>query len=83
MSPSYKEQHECKRSPPCLWFDDNADEAAKFYGSIFKNSKVTSITYYGEAGARASGRPKGSVMTVTFEIKGQEAPRTNGSRVIL
>lgn len=63
---------------PCLWFDDQAEEAAKFYVSIFKNSNVTSITRYGEAGARASGRPKGSVMTVTFEIEGQEFVALNG-----
>ncbi|MGE3151209.1 MAG: VOC family protein [Nitrospiraceae bacterium] len=63
---------------PCLWFDDQAEEAAKFYVSIFKNSKVTSVTRYGEAGAQASGRPKGSVMTVTFEIEGQEFVALNG-----
>lgn len=63
---------------PCLWFDDQAEEAEKFYGSIFKNSKVKSITRYGEAGAQASRRPKGSVMTVTFEIEGQEFVVLNG-----
>ncbi|WHZ16065.1 MAG: 3-demethylubiquinone-9 3-methyltransferase [Nitrospira sp.] len=63
---------------PCLWFDDQAEEAAKFYASIFKNSKVKSITRYGEAGAQASRRPKGSVMTVTFEIEGQEFVALNG-----
>lgn len=63
---------------PCLWFDDQAEEAAKFYVSIFKNSKVKSITRYGEAGAQASRRPKGSVMTVTFEIEGQEFVALNG-----
>ncbi len=63
---------------PCLWFDDQAEEAAKFYVSIFKNSKVKSITRYGEAGAQASRRPKGSVMTVTFEIEGQEFVVLNG-----
>jgi predicted 3-demethylubiquinone-9 3-methyltransferase (glyoxalase superfamily) len=63
---------------PCLWFDDKAEEAAKFYVSIFKNSKLGSIARYGEAGAQASGRPKGSVMTVTFEIEGQEFLALNG-----
>lgn len=63
---------------PCLWFDDKAEDAAKFYVSIFKNSKLGSIAYYGEAGAQASGRPKGSVMTVTFEIEGQEFVALNG-----
>lgn len=63
---------------PCLWFDSQAEEAAKFYVSIFKNSKIGSITRYGEAGAEVSGRPKGSVMTVTFEIEGQEFTALNG-----
>ena len=63
---------------PCLWFDDKAEEAAKFYVSIFKNSKLGNITRYGEAGAKVSGRPKGSVMTTTFEIEGQEFVALNG-----
>jgi len=61
-----------------LWFDDKAEEAAKFYVSIFKNSKIGNTTRYGEAGAKVSGRPKGSVMTVTFEIEGQEFVALNG-----
>jgi predicted 3-demethylubiquinone-9 3-methyltransferase (glyoxalase superfamily) len=63
---------------PCLWFDNQAEEAAKFYASIFKNSKIGNTTRYGEAGAKVSGRPKGSVMTVTFEIEGQEFVALNG-----
>jgi predicted 3-demethylubiquinone-9 3-methyltransferase (glyoxalase superfamily) len=63
---------------PCLWFDHQAEEAAKFYVSIFENSKIASMTCYGEAGAKVSGRPKGSVMTVTFEIEGQEFVALNG-----
>lgn len=63
---------------PCLWFDDKAEEAAKFYVSVFKHSKLGPITRYGEAGAQVSGRPTGSVMTVTFEIKGQEFVALNG-----
>lgn len=66
---------------PCLWFDDRAEEAAKFYVSIFKNSKLGAITRYGEAGAEASGRPRGSVMTVTFEIEGQEFLALNGGPI--
>ena len=49
---------------PCLWFDNQAEEAANFYISIFKNSKIMDIARYGEAGAKVSGRPKGTVMTV-------------------
>jgi predicted 3-demethylubiquinone-9 3-methyltransferase (glyoxalase superfamily) len=63
---------------PCLWFDSQAEEAAKFYVSVFKNSKIGHMTHYGEAGAKVSGRPKGSIMTVTFEIEGQEFMALNG-----
>lgn len=62
----------------CLWFDDKAEEAAKFYVSILKNSKVGKITCYGDEGAKVSGRPKGSIMTVTFELDGQEFKALNG-----
>ena len=47
---------------PCLWFNTQAEEAAKFYVSIFKNSKLGTVTRYGDAGAKGSGMPKGSVM---------------------
>ena len=63
---------------PFLWFDDQAEEAAKFYTSIFKRSKIVSVARYGEAGAQASGRPKGTVMTVTFQLEGQEFVALNG-----
>ncbi len=63
---------------PCLWFDSQAEEAANFYVSIFTRSKIGYITCYGEAGAKVSGRPKGSVMTVTFEIEGQKFVALNG-----
>jgi len=63
---------------PCLWFNNQAEDVAKFYASIFKNSKIGDMTRYGEAGAKVSGRPKGSVMTVTFEIEGQEFVALNG-----
>jgi predicted 3-demethylubiquinone-9 3-methyltransferase (glyoxalase superfamily) len=63
---------------PCLWFEDQAEEAVRFYVSIFENSKVGSIARYDEEGARASGRPAGSVMTVVFELDGQEFMALNG-----
>ena len=63
---------------PCLWFNDNAEEAARFYVSVFKRSRLGTITRYGEQGAEVSGRPKGSVMTATFEIDGQEFVALNG-----
>jgi predicted 3-demethylubiquinone-9 3-methyltransferase (glyoxalase superfamily) len=63
---------------PFLWYDDKAEEAANFYCSIFKNSKVESVTRYEGEGARASGRPPGSVMTVEFELEGQKFVGLNG-----
>jgi predicted 3-demethylubiquinone-9 3-methyltransferase (glyoxalase superfamily) len=66
---------------PFLWFDDNAEEAANFYTSLFKNSKILDVARYGEAGAQASGRPKGTVMTVTFQLEGQEFVALNGGPV--
>jgi predicted 3-demethylubiquinone-9 3-methyltransferase (glyoxalase superfamily) len=63
---------------PFLWFNHQAEEAANVYVSIFKNSKILNITRYGEAAAKASGRPKGSVMTVKFRLDGQEFVALNG-----
>ncbi len=63
---------------PFLWYDDKAEEAAKFYCSIFKNSRVGSVTRYEGEGAKASGRPAGSVMTVEFELEGQKFVGLNG-----
>lgn len=62
---------------PFLWFDGKAEEAANFYISIFKNSKLGSIMRYGDAGPG----PKGSVMSVTFELDGQEFIALNGGPV--
>jgi len=64
---------------PFLWFDGQAEEAAKFYVSIFKNSKIGTITRYEEESAAVSGRPKGSVMTVAFQLEGQGFTALNGS----
>lgn len=63
---------------PCLWFDDQAEEAAKFYTAIFKNSKITSVARYGEAGREIHGKPPGSVMIVAFELDGQSFTALNG-----
>lgn len=67
-----------QRLSVCLWFDDQAEEAVKFYVSIFKNSKIGRVTRYEDEGAKAAGRPKGSVMTVAFELDGQEFVALNG-----
>ncbi len=66
---------------PCLWFDDNAEEAVNFYVSIFKHSRIVNVARYGEAGAKASGRPKGTVMTIIFQLGGQEFMALNGGPV--
>jgi predicted 3-demethylubiquinone-9 3-methyltransferase (glyoxalase superfamily) len=63
---------------PFLWFDDQAEEAVNFYVAIFKDSRIRSIARYEEEAAKASGRPKGSVMTVAFELNGQEFIALNG-----
>ena len=59
---------------PFLWYNDNAEEAVNFYKSIFKNSKILAVARYGDAGPG----PKGSVMTINFEIEGQEFIALNG-----
>ena len=56
---------------PNLWFEDNAEAAAHFYTSLFKDSRITKMSRYGDSGAKVSGRPKGSVLTVEFELCGQ------------
>src|SRR5687767_11897564 len=63
---------------PCLWFDNQAEEAATFYTSIFKNSRIVSKVNYGEAGKQQHQRPPGSVMTVEFELDGQPFTALNG-----
>ncbi len=63
---------------PFLWFNNNAEEAVKFYISIFKNSKIRKIARYGEEGEKVSGQPKGSVMTIEFQLEGQKFIALNG-----
>ena len=63
---------------PFLWFDNKAEEAARFYTSVFKNSRIVRTAYYSPAASEASGRPKGSVMTVDFQINGQDFTALNG-----
>jgi predicted 3-demethylubiquinone-9 3-methyltransferase (glyoxalase superfamily) len=66
---------------PCLWFDDQAEEAANFYTGIFKNSRITKISHYGKEGHEIHGRPAGSVLTVAFELDGQAFTALNGGPV--
>jgi len=63
-----------KKIVPCLWFDTEGEAAAELYTSVFPNSKILDIAHYGEAGPR----PAGTVMTVSFELNGQEFLALNG-----
>ena len=67
-----------KKITPCLWFDTQAEEAAKFYASVFKNSKIGKISRYGKEGFEVHGKKAGTVMTVEFEIEGQKFLALNG-----
>ena len=62
----------------CLWFDTQAEEAAKFYVSVFKDGKLGGVTRYGKEGHDIHGKPAGSVMTAEFEIRGQKFVALNG-----
>lgn len=63
---------------PCLWFDTQAEDAAKFYTSIFPNSRIGQISRYGQAGREFHGREPGTVLTVAFELNGQKFTALNG-----
>jgi predicted 3-demethylubiquinone-9 3-methyltransferase (glyoxalase superfamily) len=63
---------------PCLWFDTQAEQAANFYVSVFKNSRIMQISRYGKAGQEVHGKAPGSVMVVEFEIEGQTFTALNG-----
>jgi predicted 3-demethylubiquinone-9 3-methyltransferase (glyoxalase superfamily) len=63
---------------PCLWFDDQAEDAAQFYTSIFKNSRIKTVSRYTEAGRETHGRPPGTAMTVAFDLDGQAFTALNG-----
>jgi predicted 3-demethylubiquinone-9 3-methyltransferase (glyoxalase superfamily) len=66
---------------PFLWFEDKAEEAADYYVSVFKNSKIISVVRYPEAAEEVSGRPAGSVMTVEFELEGEPFTALNGGKI--
>ncbi len=63
-----------QKTTPCLWFDNQGEEAASFYTTVFENSKIVDVTRYGAAGPG----PEGTVMTVTFELDGQQFVALNG-----
>lgn len=67
-----------QRLTPCLWFDDQAEEAARYYVGIFPNSRISAISHYTEVGHEIHGRPAGSVMVVQFELDGHTMTGLNG-----
>jgi predicted 3-demethylubiquinone-9 3-methyltransferase (glyoxalase superfamily) len=69
-----KKDETMEKITPCLWFDTEGEEAARFYTSVFPNSRITDVTRYGSAGPR----PEGTVMTVSFELDGREFVALNG-----
>ncbi|MBK8002556.1 MAG: VOC family protein [Gemmatimonadetes bacterium] len=70
-----------RRISPCLWFADQAEQAANFYVGVFPNSRITAITRYGEAGKEIHRRAAGSVMTIAFELDGQPLTALNGGPI--
>ncbi len=67
-----------RKIAPCLWFDTQAEEAARFYAGIFRGSKILRISHYGKEGHEIHGRPAGSVLAVSFELEGQKFTAMNG-----
>ena len=67
-----------KQITPCLWFDNQAEEAVTFYTSLFRNSKVGNISRYGKEGFEAHGQKEGTILTIEFEIEGQSFNALNG-----
>jgi predicted 3-demethylubiquinone-9 3-methyltransferase (glyoxalase superfamily) len=74
MSTGKRKDDAMQKITPCLWFDTEGEEAARFYTSVFPNSRIVDVARYGEAGPR----PAGTVMTVSFELDGQEFVALNG-----
>src|SRR4051812_39293936 len=69
-----RRRHTMPTITPCLWFDDQAEEAVNFYTSVFKNSKIHAVTHYGEG----APKPAGTVLTIKFSLDGQEFLALNG-----
>ena len=70
-----------QRIAPCLWFDDQAEQAVEFYSTVFRNSKIVKVARYGEAGYEIHGKQAGTVMTVAFELDGQAFTALNGGPI--
>ncbi len=74
-------QTRVQRITPFLWFDDQAEEAARFYTSVFPDSRIVTLTRYSTEAAEAAGRAEGSAMTVVFRLDGQEFVALNGGPI--
>jgi len=74
-------ERDIQKITPCLWFDNQAEEAVHFYTSIFRDSRIRKVTRYGKEGFEIHGRPEGTVMAVEFEIKGQTFTALNGGPI--
>ena len=74
-------ERDIQKITPCLWFDNQAEEAARFYTSIFRDSRIRKVTRYGKEGFEIHGRPEGTVMVVEFEIEGQTFTAFNGGPI--
>lgn len=70
--------HSIQKISPCLWFDDQAEEAVDFYVGIFRNSRIMAVARYGDASQELHKRPAGSVMTISFELDGLSFTALNG-----
>ena len=74
-------ERDIQKITPCLWFDNQAEEAVHFYTSIFRDSRIRKVTRYGKEGFEIHGRPEGTVMVVEFEIEGQTFTALNGGPI--
>jgi predicted 3-demethylubiquinone-9 3-methyltransferase (glyoxalase superfamily) len=81
MAKAVNREINMQKISPFLWFDDQAEEAAKYYTSVFKNSKIGNISRYDSASAKASGLAEGSVLTVSFQLEGQDFTALNGGPI--
>jgi predicted 3-demethylubiquinone-9 3-methyltransferase (glyoxalase superfamily) len=74
-------ERNAQKITPCLWFDNQAEGAARFYTSIFRDSSIRKVTHYGKEGFEIHGRPEGTVMVVEFEIEGHVFTALNGGPI--
>ncbi len=74
-------QAKIQRITPCLWFDDQAEQAVAFYTTVFSNSRIVNTTRYTKESAQVSGQPEGSILTIAFQLDGQDFTALNGGPI--